>query len=209
MRVIIQSESRGTLLTYEGFFGWALFSRDPGDIVDQERAKQMARTFADAAEAQAFIERIGGVTEADAEEPEPFPSDLSFVAVETTAEYAPMAVCVAAGVQSWNASDGKPIAPCKVDVHESRVSHTTVVGLTGSGKLTLHARRLQTTLTKEAIAELRRAEEGCHARIISIKRKLAADSAAVTPELLLQWERTLSEVRAQLIAAGEDPMPTA
>jgi hypothetical protein len=104
MRVIIQSESRGTLLTLEGFFGWALFSRDPGDIVDQVKADQTARTFADAAEAQAFIERIGGVLEADAEDPEPFPTDLTFVAVETAAEYAPMSACVAAGVPSWDAS---------------------------------------------------------------------------------------------------------
>jgi hypothetical protein len=105
MRVIIQSESQGTLLNYDGFCGWALFSRDAGDLVVEARAKQTAITFADAIEAQRFVKRIGGVLEADAPEPKPlFPTDLTFVPVESDAEYVSMSACVAAGVPSWAVS---------------------------------------------------------------------------------------------------------
>jgi hypothetical protein len=102
MRVIVHSKSQGTLLAYEAFLGWVLFSQASGDVVDEVRARQTALTFADAGEAQAFIKRIGGVLEADAPEPKQlFPSDLTFLVVESDAEYAPMSACVAAGVPPW------------------------------------------------------------------------------------------------------------
>ncbi|MFL9989027.1 hypothetical protein [Paraburkholderia sediminicola] len=64
---------------------------------------------------------------------------------------------------------------------------------------------MEMKLTKEQVGEPRRSEEGCAARIASIKRKLAGGPAAVTPELLMQWEKEPHETRGKLIAAGEIP----
>jgi hypothetical protein len=62
---------------------------------------------------------------------------------------------------------------------------------------------IKSSLSNAPIAGLRRTEEACVARIDSITRKLHGGSKAVTRELLLQWEQTLSNTRAQIIAAGE------
>ncbi|WP_175784878.1 hypothetical protein [Burkholderia ambifaria] len=133
MRVIIHSASRGTLLDYNGFFGWAFFSHDSGDVLARVKAKQTARTFVDEPDARAFLDRIGGVSNADSEEL--FPTDLSFVQVDTDAEYAPVVVCVAAGVPSWTASDVKPLAPFRIIAHTDDVGHTMVIGSVGAGKM--------------------------------------------------------------------------
>ncbi|MBB4517306.1 hypothetical protein [Paraburkholderia fungorum] len=60
-----------------------------------------------------------------------------------------------------------------------------------------------TALEKDAIAELRRREQGCLARVTSIKRKLAGGSHAVSEADLLRWENELAEVRAKLPPANE------
>lgn len=132
MRVIIHSTSRGTLLEYNGFFGWAFFSHDSGDVLAHVKARQTARTFVDEPDARAFIDRISGVSIADSEEL--FPTDLSFVQVDTDAEYAPVDVCVAAGVPSWTAPEVKPIAPFRFNVHTADVGHTLVIGSVRAGK---------------------------------------------------------------------------
>jgi len=132
MRLIIHSTSRGTLLDYNGFFGWAFFSRDSGDVLAHVKAKQTARTFVDEPDARAFLDRLGGVSNADSEEL--LPTDLSFVQVDTDAEYAPVVVCVAAGVPSWTAADVKPLAPFRIIAHTADVGHTLVIGSVGAGK---------------------------------------------------------------------------
>ncbi|HDR8993164.1 MAG: hypothetical protein ACN6QT_06105 [Burkholderia contaminans] len=132
MRVIIHSTSRGTLLDYNGFFGWAFFSHDSGDVLAHVKAKQTARTFVDESDARAFIDRIDGVSSADSEEV--FPSDLSFVQVGTDSEYAPVDVCVAAGVPSWTASEMRPVAPFRIVPHTADVGHTLVIGSVRAGK---------------------------------------------------------------------------
>jgi hypothetical protein len=64
---------------------------------------------------------------------------------------------------------------------------------------------IKSSLSNAPIAELRRTEEACVARIDSIKRKLHGGSKTVTRELQLEWEQKLNETRAQINAAGELP----
>ncbi|MCR4469835.1 MULTISPECIES: hypothetical protein [unclassified Burkholderia] len=144
MRVIIHSTSRGTLLDYNGFFGWAFFSHDSGDVLAHVKAKQTARTFVDEPDARAFIDRIDRVSNADSEEL--FPTDLSFVQVDTDVEYAPVDVCVAADVPSWTAPEVKPVAPFRIVAHTADAGHTLVIGSVRAGKTVFrpHARAATT-----------------------------------------------------------------
>lgn len=150
MRVIIHSAQRGTFLDYNGFFGWAFFSGDAGQISAIVKAKQAARTFASEADARAYIENLSlGYSDAEADACEPIPTDLAFVQVDTVAEYAPIEACVAAGVPRWDAPEVQPIPPFKFDFHAGHVGHTVVYGRTRSGKsvIPVFAKLLATTRT--------------------------------------------------------------
>ncbi|MFP3637795.1 hypothetical protein [Paraburkholderia sp. SIMBA_054] len=132
MRIIVHSQSRGTLLGFSGLAGWVFFSKDPGDATARERAKQTALTFRDEADARTFIDRRHGYTDIDAAER--FPADLTFVPVETDLEYAPVDVCVAAGVPRWNAPEVAQARMANVELTESRVGHSILFGTTMSSK---------------------------------------------------------------------------
>lgn len=143
MRVIIHSTSRGTFLDYNGFFGWAFFSGDSGDIVARVKAEQTARTFASEADARAYIEQLGGYSDLDGLEP--VPTDLAFIPVDTNADYAPIDACVAAGVSRWEAPEVPLTAPFKFNFHTGEVGHSFVYGQVGSGKSAFHPNLLLVT----------------------------------------------------------------
>ncbi|MDF0506625.1 hypothetical protein POK33_38385 [Burkholderia cenocepacia] len=65
---------------------------------------------------------------------------------------------------------------------------------------------METKRDIDAIAELRRWEQGCLARITSIKRKLGYGSTAVSEQDLRIWEQKLNDVGSKLLALNQLPV---
>ncbi|WP_432263505.1 hypothetical protein [Cupriavidus sp. TMH.W2] len=118
MRVIIHSAAQGTLLYHA--FDQALFSSMIGAFDD-------AMTFADEAEALAFIEAIKDSTSNFG----CVPTDLSFPVVATSALRASIQECVAAGVPAWEPSASEPF---KFSFHKGDVGQTLIFGAVSAGK---------------------------------------------------------------------------
>ena len=86
-------------------------------------------TFQDETDAREFITRCCGPDNDGCNQP--FPSDLSFISVDTADDAAPMALCVAAGVPAWEVRDVKPYA---FNTDAPNVGHSLVFGNIGAGK---------------------------------------------------------------------------
>jgi hypothetical protein len=91
-------------LEYNGFMGWPFFSNGTNDMHQIVKRLRRAKTFADATQAQEFVDELntppcrGGFSDPHFE---PFPDDLRFIPVDTNDEYASVETCVAAGVPTW------------------------------------------------------------------------------------------------------------